>query len=98
MKILAIESERPNAPEEAFTTKLLREEALTVWKLYLKGIVRELYFRGDREEAILVLECDTMKEANKAIASLPLVKRSLITFELIPLVAYPGFERLFSKT
>jgi len=27
--------------------------------------------------------------------TLPLVKEGLITFELIPLKAYPGFERLF---
>jgi len=29
------------------------------------------------------------------LSSLPLVEQGLIRFELIPLVAYPGFARLF---
>ena len=97
MKFLAIESERPGVSESSFTEELLKQEALTAWKLHQKGVVRELYFRADREEAILMLECRDMKEAKSVLSSLPLVKNSLIAFEIIPLVAYPGFERLFSR-
>jgi len=31
------------------------------------------------------------------LATLPLVKEGLITFEIIPLAAYPGFSRLFEN-
>jgi hypothetical protein len=55
-----------------------------------------LYFRADRSEAVLVLECDSAETAQHALATLPLVQNGLIAFELIPLKAYPGFARLFS--
>jgi hypothetical protein len=34
--------------------------------------------------------------ARRVLETLPLVKHNLITFELIPLTAYPGFARLFA--
>ena len=60
------------------------------------GVFRELYFRQDRPEAVLILECADVEEAEGALNSLPLVKAGLITFEIIPLVPYPGFARLFA--
>ena len=47
-------------------------------------------------EAVLVLECASVIEANEIIETLPFVQAKLITFELIPLKAYSGFERLFA--
>jgi len=55
-----------------------------------------LYFRADREEAVLVLECADVEEARAALNTLPLVREKLIGFDLIPLKAYPGFARLFA--
>lgn len=94
MKFLAIEKESPGAAEEDFAP-LLREEAARAWALYSSGVIRELYFRGDREEAVLILECADVLEASRTLATLPLVAAGLISFEVIPLVPYPGFERLF---
>jgi muconolactone delta-isomerase len=94
MKILALEHELPSGTTETFQQHA-RAEALRAWELHQQGIVRELYFRADRNEAVLVLECDDVESARKALASLPLVRHGLIEFELIPLVAYPGFARLF---
>jgi len=44
----------------------------------------------------LVLECQNVDEAREALSTLPFVQNKLITFELIPLKAYSGFERLFA--
>jgi hypothetical protein len=55
-----------------------------------------LYFRADRHEAVLVLECADVDEARSVLNTLPLVREQLIGFELIPLKAYPGFARLFN--
>jgi len=44
-----------------------------------------------------VLECPSVDEAREALSTLPFVENQLIAFELIPLKAYPGFERLFVK-
>ena len=97
MKILALEKEIPGITEEQ-CIPLLRSEAERAWDLYQKGVIRELYFRADRSEAVIILECNDVHEASDAINSLPLVKNGLIAFELIPLMAYPGFARLFQST
>jgi hypothetical protein len=61
-----------------------------------EGIVREAYFRQDRSAAVLVLECADTAEAQETLSRLPLVEAGLIAFDLLPLIPYPGFARLFS--
>jgi muconolactone delta-isomerase len=95
MKFLALEISLPNLAPDLFTPELQRAEARRAWELYQQGIIRELYFRADRAEAVLTLECPDAAAARAALDSLPLVAAGLIAFELIPLVAYPGFARLF---
>ena len=97
MKILALEHEVSNATAEGFQ-QYAKDEARKVWELVQAGVVRESYFRAERSEAVLVLECQTVDEAREALSALPYVENQLITFELIPLKAYSGFERLFSKS
>ncbi len=94
MKYLAIEKERPGATAEDFEP-YLAAEAEQAWALYTQGIVRELYFRADQHIAVLVLECSEEGSACKALNSLPLVQNGLISFELIPLIPYDGYSRLF---
>ncbi|MCK6622560.1 MAG: superoxide dismutase [Calditrichaceae bacterium] len=94
MKILAIEYEKAGVRAEEFAPHL-KAEAARLWELYQSGIVRELYFRQDRHSAVLILECPGIKEAEEVLNTLPLVTEGLITFEIIPLIPYPGFSRLF---
>jgi hypothetical protein len=96
MKILAMEIETEGVKPEQFTPHL-KAEARHVWELYQNGIIRELYFRADRSEAVLILECRDVTEAKEKLDSLPLVRAGLIRFEIIPLVPYPGFARLFGE-
>jgi len=95
MKTLALEHELANATAELFQ-RYAKDEARKVWELVQAGVVREANFRVDRSEAVLVLECQTVEEARDVLSTLPFIKNELITFELIPLKAYPGFERLFA--
>jgi hypothetical protein len=94
MKILAIEKEFEGKTVEDFLP-YLEAEARRVWELYKKGVIREVYFRADRKSAIIILECNNIEEAEETLATLPLVSENLIYFELIPLIPYPGYERLF---
>jgi hypothetical protein len=96
MKILAIEKEIPGLTADDFKPHA-KAEAARVWELYQTGIFREFYFRQDRPEAVLILECANVDEANEILNTLPLVKAGLIMFEVIPLGPYPGFARLFAK-
>lgn len=94
MKILALEHELPGATADAFQ-HLGQEEAHKAWDLHQAGLIRELYFRADESRAVLVLECESVDAASKILGELPFVREGLISFELIPLRAYPGFARLF---
>ena len=96
MKILAIEKEIEGAKPEQFTAHL-KAEAAQVWKLVQDGSIRETYFRADRTEAVLMLECADPSEAQRVLQSLPLVKEGLIRFEVIPLKPYSGLSRLFEN-
>ncbi len=96
MKILAIEKEMPGFKENDYKPHL-KAEALQAWKLFLQGIVRELYFTQEDNCAVLILECKDADEANKYLNTLPLVKEGLIKFDVKPLIPYSGFERLFTK-
>jgi hypothetical protein len=94
MKVLAIERETAGATAEQFEPHL-KAEAVRVWQLYQSGVLRELYFRQNHSAAVLVLECADVRQAKSALDTLPLVQEGLIAFDLIPLVPYPGFARLF---
>jgi muconolactone delta-isomerase len=96
MKILAMEIEVGGVKPEQFELHL-KAEAQRVWELYQSGVIRELYFRADRSEAVLMLECTDINEAQQILQSLPLVQAGLIAFEIIPLIPYPGFVRLFGE-
>lgn len=94
MRIIAIQKENPGLDKRDFVP-YLRDEARQGWKLYKEGIIREMYFREDKPEAVLILECNGLEEAQEKLATLPLVREGLISFELIPLKPYHGYERLF---
>ncbi|MCG6912359.1 superoxide dismutase [bacterium BMS3Abin03] len=94
MKILAIEKETSGKTGKDFEPHL-KNEAKEVWNLYREDFIREIYFNKEKHTAILILECENEKEADLKLNSLPLVKEKLIQFELIPLIPYDGFSRLF---
>ena len=96
MKILALEKEVAQTQASDFLPYLL-EEAAKVYELYQAGVIRELYFHQADHTAVLMLECANVEEARGALGDLPLVKAGLITFDVLPLVPYPGFGRLFKQ-
>lgn len=95
MKLIALEKELPGATAEDFA-RLDKAEARRAWELQQAGVIRELHFRADRPEAVLILECADEAEAERHLATLPFVAARLIAFEVVPLRPYPGFARLFA--
>jgi hypothetical protein len=96
MKIIAIAEDTPNAGPDDFAPHL-DAEARRVWELQQEGVIREMYFRADRPDAVIVLECADLDAARAALDTLPLVREGLIAFNLIPLRPYPGLGRLFRE-
>lgn len=94
MQILALERENSglssNIPNE-----LLRKEARKVWELVQDQIIRGIWFQEGESLAVILLECSNAEVARERLSHLPLVSAGLIEFDLIPLVPYPGFARLF---
>ena len=97
MKILALEMEIPGKQPQDFKPYLAME-ARGIWQLTQASIIREIYFRSDTSSAVVLLECKNVSAAKKILNALPLVKAGLISFEIIPLVPYSGFHRLFKTS
>lgn len=92
MKIIALEKESGTVGSIS-DQDLLKEEAAHVYKLYLSGYIREIYF-NEHQQAIIILECSDLDEANNILDSLPLVKNGCIKFTLNKLLPYTGFNRI----
>lgn len=95
VRILAMEVENKMMPVDGIEP-LLRDEAGKVWEFYQDDFIREIYFRADQKTAVLILESTSVEEARERLAALPLVAAGWIDFDIVPLIPYPGFSRLFS--
>jgi len=65
--------------------------------LSFAGLSISLILVDELGEGLDHLECADVVEAESLLTTLPLVRAGLIAFEVIPLVPYPGFERLFGE-
>ncbi len=92
MKILAIEKEIADVEWDK-AEDLLKAEAHRILKLYLSNTLREIYFTENRN-AVLILEANDMDTAKQLLDSLPLAKSGKITFDMMELRPYTGYERL----
>jgi hypothetical protein len=95
MKILAIEKELQGGKTMGMQ-EFLKAEAERVWQLYQKGFIREAYFHAEHHVAVFMLECGGEQEARQELQTLPMVQAGLIEFDILPLVPYDGWARLFS--
>ena len=96
MKVLALGRDTAPAGDPRFAEQR-PAEARRAWELYQQDVLREIYFRADRPNGVLVLEVPDLAAARDVIDSLPLVAAGLIDFDLVPLKPYPGFARLFAE-
>ncbi len=92
MKILAIENESRGI-NWSDQKEILKTEASAVYELIKEGLIREIYF-NENKNAVLILECESMSKAIELLDLLPLVKKGLITFKVMELNPYTGFDRI----
>lgn len=95
MKILAMETEIPGGDWSGAAAQL-KDEARHVYDLYLTGAVREIYFT-EAHDAVIILECADLAEAEALLGDLPLVRGGLIRFDLKELRPYDGYARLMEN-
>ncbi|MCU0483527.1 MAG: superoxide dismutase [Chloroflexi bacterium] len=96
MKVLALGRDVVGQDDPRFA-ELRAAEARRAWELYQADVLREIYFRADRPNGVLLFEVPDVAAARAAVDSLPLVAAGLIDFDLVPLRPYPGFARLFAE-
>jgi hypothetical protein len=92
MKILAMETELQSPAGEG-SADLYKHEARQVYALYLSGALREIYLT-QANSAVLVLECESLAEAERLLNTLPLVQAGAIAFTVHELRPYRGYGRL----
>jgi len=92
MKLLAIEVENNGVDANHYKPHLLAE-SIKVLELYEKGLIREIYF-DQLHCAVIIIESESIEEAEEELSKLPLVSNGLIHFEIRVLNPYTGFSRL----
>ncbi|GAA2105016.1 muconolactone Delta-isomerase family protein [Streptomyces albiaxialis] len=71
--------------------EVLPQETEAVREMYADGAVRQIWLRGDTRGACFLLEADSLAEAEAAVSRLPLARREMSEFRVIPLQPYGGF-------
>ncbi len=95
MKILVLAKRHGEVSLEQIRP-FIKPELEAVWGLYTQGVIREFYTRADNGgPAILSVEAETVEAAQKSLASLPMVERSLLDLEFIPLAPFSALNQLF---
>ncbi len=83
-KILAIGSITASG-DRTLLPAVMPDEVRDTVQLYLAGHIEQWFVRKDKPGVVFVLSTNDLTEARTRLASLPLVKSGLMTFELIPL-------------
>ena len=96
MKIFAMGKVTPSVTPEMMQPHAVAETRCA-WEMYKTSVLRELYLCADGTGAIGVMECRDADEARKNLSQLPLVKAGMLSFEIVPVLPYVFFERLFAK-
>jgi hypothetical protein len=82
MKILAVTSVKPLTPEQR--QQILPKEVPATLKLYLEGIVEQMWMRENTAGPVFLMGVDTVEGAKAALARLPLVEAGHMNYDLYP--------------
>ena len=83
-KILALGTlTAPLTPEQQ--RSIMPKEVPGTLRLYLEGVIDQLYARKDGTGVAFLLNTTSVEEAHTLLEALPLGQEKLMTFELIPL-------------
>jgi len=71
---------------------LVAEEQAAARALYMEGLLRQIWYRGDMGGGVLLLEADNLDAAKAAINRLPFVERDMLEItDFMPLKPFGGF-------
>jgi muconolactone delta-isomerase len=91
MRFLAVVRRKYEDFTEAQIAEYLEPEAERVRDLYMQGVFRTVYSRGDVKGAVVELECASLDEAKQVMETMPFARHRMIDVDIIPLLPYRGF-------
>ena len=93
MQFLTLSRRRTDAfPAEAFTPELIGQEAQRVKEMYVTGLLRQIWKRGDTPGAAIIWEAGSDAEVREAVSTLPIYKAGMLELSaILPLEPYAGF-------
>jgi len=91
---LVITHDKPNVYWKE-QEQILKQEARVLWDLQKKGVIRSIWFTKNTREAILIIEAEDPIRTKEIVDTFPLVEEGLISYDIVELIAYDGYERLF---
>jgi len=91
MQVLAVLRRKTESFAPAEFDALLDDEAEAARRLYAAGVIRSGWSREDVPGACLMLEVESLEQAEESIALLPLCNHGMLDVQLIPLRGYRGF-------
>jgi hypothetical protein len=80
MKVLAVSTNTGDP------TPHIPDEMRRVEELQAAGVIEQFYLKADRSGAVLMLETESAGEAERQLATLPLVERGVTSFAVTELV------------
>lgn len=87
MKYLVLMSDVHGSTSGDFTP-FVESEMKRVYDLKDQGVISEIFFRRDKDDAVLILDCIDESSVIEYLGSLPMVKAGLLEYELIGLRDY----------
>jgi hypothetical protein len=96
VKLLAIMRPRDGVDVRAEVARHAEAELRALWQLYRDGVVREMYSPAG-PGAVLVLEAESVHEAERCISELPLITSGVMALEITELRPFAAIEMLFSQ-
>lgn len=91
MQFMVLSRRRTEQFEEADFAEVLPAETDRVRRLYLDGVVRQIWLRDDLPSACFIVEAPDEAAAKSTVDALPMASSGLSEFTVIPLRPYRGF-------
>jgi hypothetical protein len=66
-------------------TSHIPDEMRRITELQAAGVIEQVYLKADRSGAVMMLETESPTEAERQLATLPLVERGVTRFEVTEL-------------
>jgi hypothetical protein len=95
MKVLAI-SKWAKAPTPEERDAIMPKEVPATLKLYLDGIIEQMWFKQDAPGVVFLVQADSIDAAKTHLHGLPLGQAGLMDFDFIPVGPLAPLGRLIA--